>query len=76
LKYDVLTMDVVQDLQSIFGFFLASIGRFLPFYLEVPAELGMGDKLICRFDEDEEDFEEFMNRVFTLQSLKLVSVPS
>jgi len=76
LKYDVLTMDVVQDLQSIFGFFLASVGRFLPFYLEVPAELGMGDKLICRFDEDEEDFEEFMNRVFTLQSLKLVSVPS
>jgi len=74
LSFEVLTADIAGDLQSIFGFFMSMSGRLCAFYLNVPAELGTGEKIICRFDEDETDLEEFMNRVFALQSLKLVSV--
>jgi len=74
LSFQVLTIDIVADLKTIFGFFIAMSGRGAPFYLNVSPELGLGDKIICRLQEDEADFEEFMNRVFTVQSLKFVSV--
>jgi len=74
LSFQVLTIDIAADLQTIFGFFLAMSGRASPFYLDVPPELGLGDKIICHLQDDGTDFEEFMSRVFTVQSLKFVSV--
>jgi hypothetical protein len=76
LAFDLLRADMTQDLQALAGFFLAMQGQDQPFELPVPATLGVGATLLCRFADDQEDVEEFMARLFDLQSLTLKSVPA
>ncbi len=53
-------------------------GQKSPFTFSVPAELqttlGLGANFLCRFSDDTEDFEEFMNLILQMQSLKLRTV--
>lgn len=74
LTFDLLRMDVAADLQTLAGFYDAMAGQAGVFSFPLPAELGVGSSLTCRFDDDQEDLEEFMNWLFMLQVLKLRSV--
>ncbi|MGC2049935.1 MAG: glycoside hydrolase TIM-barrel-like domain-containing protein [Methylovirgula sp.] len=74
LSFDLLRMDMSADLQTLAGFYDAMAGQEGTFTFPIPAELGIGSSLTCRFDDDSEDLEEFMSRLFSLQSLKLRSV--
>jgi len=76
LTYDLLRMDVTADLQTLIGFYNEMQGQDSAFTFPVPAPLGQGTTLLCRFAEDSQDLEEFMNRLFLLQSLKLRTVRS
>ena len=49
-------------------------GRDNIFTFPAPAELGLGTTLACRFADDSEDLEEFMERLWRVQSLKLRTV--
>ena len=57
------------------GFFAARQGRDGAFLVPVPAELGIGAALLCRFADDVADFEEFMTRLRQVPAITLVSVP-
>jgi hypothetical protein len=74
LSFDLLRMDVSADLQTLVGFYDTMAGQEGTFTFPIPAELGLGSSFTCRFDDDSEDLEEFMSRLFALQSLKLRSV--
>ena len=74
LSFDLLRMDMSADLNTLVGFYDAMAGQEGTFTFPIPAELGIGSSLTCRFDDDSEDLEEFMSRLFSLQSLKLRSV--
>jgi hypothetical protein len=75
LIFDILRMESpYADLQTIAGFFDEMAGQDGVFTFPVPPELGLGSSFTCRFDDDSEDLEEFMSRLFRLQSLKLRSV--
>ncbi|MGC2140782.1 MAG: glycoside hydrolase TIM-barrel-like domain-containing protein, partial [Methylovirgula sp.] len=74
LSFDLLRMDMSADLQTLIGFYDTMAGQEGTFTFPIPAELGIGSSLTCRFDDDSEDLEEFMSRLFSLQSLKLRSV--
>jgi len=75
LTFDVLCMDTPnKDFQDIIAFYDASQGTNGLFSFPAPACMNAGLVLTCRFAEDQEDLEEFMSRLFTLQSLKLRSI--
>lgn len=75
LTFDLLRMDAPHiDLQNIIAFYDAMQGQEGGFTFLVDGSLGIGASLICRFADDSEDLEEFMARLWTLQSLKLRSV--
>ncbi len=75
LTFDVLSMDdPTQDFQTLAGFLAEMQGQTGAFTFPVPEELGLGATLNCRFEDDSEDIEEFMARLWTLQSLKLRTV--
>jgi GTA TIM-barrel-like domain/Conserved hypothetical protein 2217 (DUF2460) len=75
LTFDFLSMDdLTQDFQTLAGFLAEMQGQAGAFTFPVPVELGLGATLNCRFEEDSEDIEEFMTRLWTLQSLKLHTV--
>ncbi len=57
------------------GFFAARGGRDGAFVVPVPAELGAGATLLCRFADDVADFEEFMGRLRQVQTITLIGVP-
>ena len=76
LSFDMLRMDAVAELQALAGFYDAAQGQGGAFLYAVPAELGQGATLLCRFADDTEDLEEFMTRLWQMQSLKLMSVPA
>jgi len=71
LTFDVLTDQVRDDLQVLAGFYDSMRGQDLPFTVAVPAELGLGAAIPCRFADDQLDLEEFMTHLFALQSLSL-----
>ena len=75
ITFDVLRMDApYTELGILVGFIAGRFGQDLPFTFPVPAELGVGAALTCRFVDDAEDLEEFMNRLWRTQSLNLRSV--
>jgi hypothetical protein len=75
LTFDILPMDAVAgDLQRIVAFYGEMQGEGGIFAFPAPAYMQVGAMLPCRFEEDHEDLEEFMNRLFTLKSLKLKQV--
>jgi hypothetical protein len=74
LVVDLLTMDVVQDFQTLAGFYEMSKGQDLPLTFPVDPALGIGSPVNCRFADDSEDLEEFMNRLWQAGSLKLRAV--
>jgi len=75
LSFDILRMDApYNDLQEIVSFYDAMQGEGGLFGFPVPAALNAGPFLACRFEDDQEDLEAFMDRLFTLQSVKLRSV--
>lgn len=74
LVVDLLTMDVIQDFQTLVGFYEMMKGQDLPFAFPADPALGIGSPVNCRFADDNEDLEEFMNRLWRVQSLKLRTV--
>jgi GTA TIM-barrel-like domain/Conserved hypothetical protein 2217 (DUF2460) len=74
LTFDFLKMDGSPDFQMLVGFYEQMRGRDLPFTFPVPAALGLGATVNCRFDDDSEDLEEFMARLWQVQSVKLRTV--
>ena len=74
LVVDLLTMDVVQDFKTLAGFYESVKGQDFPFTFPVDPALGIGSPVNCRFEDDSEDLEEFMNRLWQVQSLKLRTV--
>jgi hypothetical protein len=75
LRFDILRMDApYEDLQSIMAFYGEMQGQDGIFSFPVPDILNAGPFMACRFEDDQEDIEEFMQRLFTLQSLKLTSI--
>ncbi len=71
LTFDVLTDLVRADLQTLAGFYDTMKGQGVPFTVAVPAELGLGAKIPCRFADDQLDTEEFMAHLYAVQSLSL-----
>jgi len=83
-----LRTDAVQDFQALAGFYAEVQGRDTSFTFPVPSIPGLSspfmlldgfsvsspNTILCRFDDDSEDLEEFMSRLWSLQSLKLWSV--
>ena len=75
VTFDLLRMNApYTDLQNIIAFYDEMQGQEGAFVFSIDASLGLGPSLICRFADDSEDLEEFMERLWTLQSLKLQSV--
>ncbi len=74
LTIDLLTMDVVQDFQTLAGFYTSVKGQDLPFTFSVDPALGIGSTVNCRFADDFEDLDEFINRLWQVQALKLRTV--
>ncbi len=71
LIFDVLTDLVRADLQTLAGFYDTMRGQGAPFTVAVPAELGLGATIPCRFADDQLDMEEFMAHLYAVQSLAL-----
>lgn len=80
LAYDVLATDgfalrgLAGDFERLAGFYGAVAGRARLFHVAVPAELGTGSSLLCRFADDDLDLEQFMALLFATQAFRLVSV--
>ncbi|WP_158810120.1 glycoside hydrolase TIM-barrel-like domain-containing protein [Beijerinckia sp. L45] len=74
MSFDRLSAGIVGDLATLAGFYDAMRGAAMPFLVPVPAELGLGATLLCRFAQDQADFEEFMRQVFAAGAVTLVSV--
>jgi len=80
LAYDVLAAGgfavsgLAGDFERLAGFYGSVAGRDLPFRVAVPAELGTGSSLLCRFADDDLDLEEFMALLFATQAFRLTSV--
>ena len=71
-----LTFDVLPpaDLAALAGFYAARRGDALPFTVPVPAELGLGAALPCRFADEQLDAEEFAARLAAVRVLTLRGV--
>ena len=74
LTFDILKMDGTQDLQTLAGFYESVKGQDLPFTFPVDPALGIGSPVNCRFEDDSEDLDEFMNRLWQFQAVKLRTV--
>ncbi len=71
LSFDVLSDAVRGDVQTLGGFYASVAGEAAPFTIPVPAELGIGATIRCRFADDRLDVEEFVQHVFAVRSLSL-----
>lgn len=75
LSFDGLRMDgVYHDLQALAGFYGSMRGQMAPFTFPVPADLGLGPTILCRFADDQADLEEFMNRLWQVKTVVLRTV--
>ena len=74
MSFDRLSGGIVGDIATLAGFYDAMRGATTPFLVAVPAELGLGPNLPCRFAEDQIDLDEFMQQVFAAGTVTLVSV--
>lgn len=74
LTVNLLRMDVVQDFQALAGFYVEMRGRETTFTFPVPTAVAASGSVLARFDDDSEDLEEFMSRLWSLQALKLRTV--
>ena len=71
LRFDLLTP---ADLAMLAGFYAARRGDALAFTVPVPAELGLGASLRCRFAEDQLDVDEFAAMLAAIGTLTLRGV--
>jgi hypothetical protein len=71
---NLLRMDVIQDFQTLAGFYAEMQGRETTFSFLVPTAIAASGTVLARFDDDSEDLEEFMSRLWSLQALKLRTV--
>ena len=62
------------DLATLRGFFEAVRAAAGSFLLPIPPDLGLGPDLLCRFEDDQLDAEQFAQHLAALGSLKLRSV--
>lgn len=76
MSFDVLSDSVRADVQTLVGFYAAVAGEAAPFTFVMPAELGIGATIPCRFADDQLDVEAFMHNLSTVRSLTLRMVRS
>ena len=74
LTFDVLSDAASHDIETIAGFYDSLEGGALPFVFDLPAELGLGATMTCRFAEDQLDREEFVATLVAVRSLGLLSI--
>ena len=74
LSFDRLSGDPSGDLGSLVGFYDAIRGQAGSFLFPMPADLGVGASLLCRFADDQLDLDEFAQRLFALGTLTLQSI--
>lgn len=74
LTFDILRMDATPDFQTLADFYARMRAQALPFSFPVPAALGRGTTVNCRFEDDSEELEEFMAQLWQVQSIKLRTV--
>ena len=74
MSFERLSGGIVGDIATLAGFYDAMCGAATPFFVPVPAELGLGPTLPCRFADDAIDLDEFMQQVFAAGSVTLLSV--
>jgi hypothetical protein len=73
LTYEVLRSAAgFAELQAIAGFFAQVSGQNLPFWFSPP--VAPTGPFLCRFAEDVQDFEEFMTMLWTLRTVRLMTV--
>jgi hypothetical protein len=73
LTYEVLRSAAgFAELQAIVGFFAQVSGQNLPFWFSPP--VAPTGPFLCRFAEDVQDFEEFMTMLWTLRTVRLMTV--
>jgi hypothetical protein len=74
ISFDALSGGIMGDIATLTGFYDAMRGAAMPFLVPVPAALGLGATLLCRFAGDQIDLDEFMQQLFALGTLTLRSV--
>jgi hypothetical protein len=74
LTFDSLSGGIAGDIATLAGFYGSVSGADQPFLLAIPAELGIGATLLCRFADDQLDAEEFAARLFAVGSLPIKSL--
>lgn len=79
ITFDILRMAAPYvELKTLFAFIAEAKGQDTPFTFPVPADiqatLGLGATFTCRFADDIEDLEEFMNEIWQVQAVKLRTV--
>jgi len=74
LTFDVLQMDVRPEYQGLVGFFGRVKGASGPFVFLLPVELGFGLVVNCRFADDWLEVEEFEERLWRGESVKIMEV--
>lgn len=62
------------EYEALAGFFAARQGKNIPFTFPVPSALGLGTSINARFDDDKLDFEQFMSRLWSSESIKIRQV--
>lgn len=74
MRFDVLSDGVAADVQALAGFYATMRGQGAPFSLPLPAELGLGGNVLCRFADDDLDVEGFAQHLFAVKALTLATV--
>lgn len=81
LAYDIMDQATSQDFQTLAGFYEMCQGQDSPFTFQIPPELssllttyGLSSTLICRFTDDDLDFEQFMRLLWSMKGLRIRSV--
>lgn len=81
LTYAIMDQATSQDVQTLAGFYEMCQGQNAPFIFQMPSELssmltpyGLSSEITCRFADDDLDFEEFMQLLWSMKGLRIRSV--
>jgi hypothetical protein len=74
MTFDILRAGAASDLATLVSFYGSLAGAANLFYLPIPSALGAGAGLVCRFNDDQIDVEEFGQRLFSTGTLRLKNI--
>lgn len=74
LKFDILGDGAAGDLATLVSFYASLAGAANLFTFPLPANLGAGASLVCRFNDDRVDVEEFGRQLFASGAVKIKNI--